>query len=390
MKPIHVIVASTLILMGTTAPAFAEEEGKGIGGFFKKSISVFKRDDKDKDVNEETAKENADGTVPVEKVGDVVIPLNKPKSAAPDSVATGTVSTDNTSNDLAEAYYSVDGTRTPYRKPPPPPPSVQEIAAEYGRFSKDLLDISAMKLDTPKEVRKAYSLLKNHEPGLLSRGWVAKAAVRASQDVAFQNAIRNKVADEGLEKFLKKLDSKKYSISKDLKAGRTSTSVVDTVMEDVALMHKLGDNVLARAYSLQKSRWGALELPDTLTYEDPVLSLNFVPAQQLASTVAPLQKPAAGAKTAKPSAGMKKITNRVLKLAARMELNASGGRERSKTEALMANQKMEQCLSWARLNMNQCVAVAGKPSEWAFCTSKHALKERANCWSWVVSYGSSI
>ena len=384
MKPIHVILASTIILMGTTAPAFADEDGKGIGGFFKKSMSVFKG--KDKDEEQEAATENADGTVPVAKVGDVVIPLSKPETAAADPVATGATG----SNDLAETDYSVDGTRTPYRKPPPPPPSVQEIAAEYGRFSRDLVDISAMKLNTPKEVRKAYALLKNHEPNLLSKGWIAKAAVRASQDVAFQNAIRQKVDSDGKEKFLKKLSSKKYSISKDLKAKRTSSAVVDTVMEDVALMHKLGDNVLARAYSLQKSRWGALELPNTLTYEDPPLSLQFIPAQQLASTVAPLQKPAAGVKTAKPSAGMKKITNRVLKLAARMELNAAEGKERSKTERLMANQKMEQCLSWAKLNMNQCVAVAGKPSEWAFCTAKHALTERAQCWSWVVSYDSSI
>jgi len=385
MKPIHVILASAVILMGTTAPTFADEDGKGFGGFFKKSISVFKRGDKEEDANEEAAKENADGTVPVEKVGDVVIPLSKPGETPTDPTSTGATSTD-----LADAAFDANGTRTPYRKPPPPPPSVQEIAAEYGRFSKDLQDIAAMKLDTPQEVRKAYGLLKNHDPNLLSKGWIAKAAVRASQDVAFQNAIRKKVEDDGRDKFLKKLESKKYSISKDLKTGRTTNSVVDTVMEDVALMHKLGDDVLARAYSLQKSRWGALELPETPTYEDPFLSLNIVPAQQLASTVAPMQKSATGVKTAKPSAGMKKITDRVLKLAARLEMNASSGAERSKSEALMANQKMEQCLSWARLNMNQCVAVASKPSEWAFCTAKHALTERAQCWSWVVSYDSSI
>ena len=386
MKPIHIFLASTIILMGTTAPAFADDDGKGLGGFFKKSISVFKRDDKEKDANEDIAKENSDGTVPVEKVGDVVIPLSKPDAVSTDKVATGATP----SNELAEAAYDVNGTRTPYRKPPPPPPSVQEIAAEYSRFSQDLISISGMKLDTPREIRKAYSLLENHEPNLLSKGWVAKAAVRASQDVAFQNAIRKKVADDGREKFLKKLKSKKYSISKDLKAGKTSGSVVDTVMEDVALMHKLGDDVLVRAYSLQKSRWGALELPDAPIYEDPVLSLNIVPAQQLASTIAPSNVPAMGKKTAKPSAGMKKITDRVLKLAARMELNASEGIERANSDVLMANQKMEQCLSWARLNMNQCVAVAGKPSEWAFCTAKHALTERAQCWSWVVSYDSSI
>jgi len=386
MKPIHVIVASTIILMGTTAPAFADEDGKGFGGFFKKSMSVFKRGDREEDTNTEKTEENPDGTVAVQKVGDVVIPLSKPSTAPTDPTATGTTQ----STDLADATYDANGTRTPYRKPPPPPPSVQEIASEYERFSRDLQQISAMKLETPQEIRKAYGMLKNHDPNLLSKGWIAKAAVRASQDVAFQNAIRKKVEDGNREKFLKKLESKKYSIAKDLKMGRTADSVVDTVMEDVALLHKLGDDVLSRAYSLQKSRWGALELPGTLTYEDPVLSLNFVPAQQLASTVAPAQKPATGVKTAKPSAGMKNITDRVLKLAARLEMNASSGSERTKSEALMANQKMEQCLSWARLNMNQCVAVAGKPSEWAFCTAKHALTERAQCWSWVVSYDSSI
>ena len=87
---------------------------------------------------------------------------------------------------------------------------------------------------------------------------------------------------------------------------------------------------------------------------------------------------------------MKPMTERILTLAARVHMGAAEGSQRKHTNKLVHNKGMVQCLSWAKLNMTQCAAAAGKPSEWAYCTSKHALEERAKCWSWLVSYDGSI
>ena len=147
---------------------------------------------------------------------------------------------------------------------------------------------------------------------------------------------------------------------------------MQTVAADVSTMRTLGVSLRETAIRLGRSRWGADDTP-VVTFAS---TGNSARPYMLSK--------------ARPMESMEPMTDRILNLAARMSIGAAEGSQRAASDKLVSNSQMKQCLSWARLNLNQCKAAAAKPSELAYCASEHALKERADCWSWLVSFDDTI
>ncbi len=365
MKPSWGIGLAAVFVMGyaLTGPGSVPDASAKPLDWLKSKIS--KSDEKTPD---EAA--NPDGLVEVEKAGGVVIPQVKPGLEVTGSVS-GTPAQPEMLT-LAEAQYN--GTaRLPSMKPPPPPPSMYELAHEYEKFSADLDQISTMKINTPKTVRSAYNTLAAPHPDLLATGWMAKAARIVSETPAFQRTLDAKLEKDGREKFVKKLTKSKKYASKTFKDPAIERTIVQAIADDVGAMHTLGASFRETAIQMGRSRWGANEQEPITTFAS---TGNTAKAYQLSN--------------ARPMATMGPIADRILNLAARMSIGAAEGSHRAETDKLVTITEMNQCLSWAKLNMNQCSAAAAKPSELAFCTGKHALKERANCWSWLVSFDDTI
>ena len=241
-----------------TQTQISDASEKKDGGFFSK-LGFGKKSKK-----EDKASDAEMDAPMVAKKGDVVVPVAKPAAAKPKATSKPTQQIAVAApppGGLAEAKYLVAGTRVPYKKPPPPPPSIQEIAAEYRLFVTDLNTISGMKLNTPSAVRKAYGKLSRHRPEVLATGWIANAAVLASQNPAFQKSLDQRIADEGRDKLLSNMARKPNYIANKLKSGQASKVVVSTVTQEVGLMHRLGDTFLKQAYTFMSNRYGMNETP---------------------------------------------------------------------------------------------------------------------------------
>jgi len=161
-------------------------------------------------------------------------------------------------------------------------------------------------------------------------------------------------------------------------------------------MKLLGDTFHKQALAFQESRWG---MADPLTPSaipatwDPALTIdrfNRALLWQVADSSVTARAHIPSHPPARAKASMAPMMGRILDLAARINLQAAGGKNEPAVARLMSNRSMAQCFTWARLNLAQCTAAAGRPSELAYCTAKHALQERANCWDWLISFDQGV
>ena len=68
-----------------------------------------------------------------------------------------------------------------------------------------------------------------------------------------------------------------------------------------------------------------------------------------------------------------------LTLAALAVLGEAGEQHADRIAALLNDSNNAQCLKMARLNLYQCLSVAGPSYEDAFCLGQHAMMETAHC-----------
>jgi hypothetical protein len=68
-------------------------------------------------------------------------------------------------------------------KPPAPQPLADESEG-YRRFLNDVIAISKMRLDNPKNLRRAQAMLTSHDELRLARGWLAMCSEIASKSTA--------------------------------------------------------------------------------------------------------------------------------------------------------------------------------------------------------------
>ncbi len=70
---------------------------------------------------------------------------------------------------------------------------------------------------------------------------------------------------------------------------------------------------------------------------------------------------------------------RGLALAAMAIMGKTGDDKEANFEALLHNATSADCLKMAKMNLNQCLAVAGPQYEDIYCTGRHAVSETAKC-----------
>lgn len=246
-------------------------------------------------------------------------------------------------------------------------PEVDGKAKSYEAFQRDVDEISGMKLKTPKEVRAAFGRLLKHQPADLSKGWVAYSARLAADNGTFASAVQAEVERRGLDKVLARIDRDPMYLRKLDGAYETVDALNSMIEKDTGKLNKLGDRFISVAYDFQKTKkWGALEKRGPALAETQA-SDHVVPALFGKRT-----------KVEAPT-----TTDRVLKLAAYLAAGKSAS-----DASLTQDPGLEQCLRWARLNLNQCMAAAYFPSEEAYCTGKHGIDEVAACWSGMLPSGS--
>ena len=226
--------------------------------------------------------------------------------------------------------------------------------AAYQSFRADVAAISTMRLDRAKNVEKARNLLAGYDEVALSRGLVAEYAAIASKTKSFKKGVRKAARKHGGEKrFVSALQANPNVVLQVRTWEAAAKSVANVAAQDTSKMAAL-------AHRLNEVAYGRTAQEASLSRAGGITSSTGKPNVKAPST----------------------LMVRILALGALMELEGvSTVSAKPKLSAFTADAHHDQCLRWARLNINQCLAAAGTNEETAYCLSTQALDEREKCWT---------
>jgi hypothetical protein len=242
---------------------------------------------------------------------------------------------------------------------------IDSEARSYEAFSTDIDKLTRTEFNTPKDIRAAFDQLLKHQPEKLSDGWIAYSARVVAANDTFSKAVDAEVAKRGRDTVMAKIASDPAYVNKLPGAFDALDGLMKQVARDTSKLSQLGDRFIQTAYAFQKKKWGEAS-PQQQPHYAAAETARVIPAGLFSRD----DKPAAATPVG--------VTQRVLMLAASLD---AGGPEAASSKALMHDPGLSQCMRWARLNLNQCLAAAYFPSEQAYCTGKHAINEVNACWT---------
>ncbi len=235
------------------------------------------------------------------------------------------------------------------------------------------------------DVAKSVMVGAGYEPQQFQEGAIAYAALAALQDARFVQGVSDLGQDPAVRRELVRRLLDKPETALQLPAAREAGALI------VSVIGRLGDSVISSgaavkqaSYTLQQQAWSKAPIdgPEALLTrvkaqsvtkivlspaDAPALIANVVAAGQIG--------PAPQARTVAPTA----TVAHGLALAALAVLGAAGEDSADQLTPVLSDATNAQCLKMAKLNLNQCLAVAGPHYEGMFCLGRHGLIETGQC-----------
>jgi hypothetical protein len=236
-----------------------------------------------------------------------------------------------------------------------------------------------------REVAKAVSIGAAHEPQQLEAGMVAYAALAAVQEPAFTAEVQRIAADprdraDLIHRLVDSPESVMGLAGAEPAAGRAQAALIRQIEPLVAD----GQRVKQAAYDIQHSAWSKariVDAPGRLAKAKALSSRRFEPAdadaERLFQAVTAGQEPGG---YAQPTP----LVVRGLALAALALAGAAGDDTVEAVRPLMSEPRSASCVRLAKLNLFQCMAVAGPHYEDVFCLGQHAMIEPGQCMAQAV------
>ncbi|HEY2658986.1 MAG TPA: hypothetical protein VGI79_04640 [Caulobacteraceae bacterium] len=277
--------------------------------------------------------------------------------------------------------------------PPPPPPAsapaplmpreVIEAASAYATFINQAAAIDARFADGDA-INAAMNTAASYQPDQLAEGAVAYAALIALQDTGYVEGVRRagrtpEYADS-LVRMLETNPAKAASIEgADEAAARINAVLVDQAERVTAT----GAKIRQAAYDMQRDAWTRQMAPDGPARLARAKTLSSSPIRPSADDIGRLFQIAAALRDQAGSAprtapSYTPVVQRGLALAA-LALVGRAGREELDATGLIKVRDSAGCMQMAKLNLYECLAVAGPHYENVYCLGEHALKDTGQC-----------
>lgn len=275
--------------------------------------------------------------------------------------------------------------------PPPPPPPVAlsthviELASSYRAVMGALGAVTANFTDGAS-VASAVRIGSSYEPDQLQQGAVAYAAIAALQEPNFVASVRQFAADQTTRVNLaQQILANPYAASTLPNADAAAGLAIAALDGMGAKVTVAGKAVKQSAYDVQRQAWSKAPVADAEMRLANAKTLSATPQQASLDDVAQLRQASVG--TAAMSlagdpvnAPYSDTVARGLALAALAALGHAGDEnDATLTPILKTQDDTGFCLNMAKLNLYQCLAVAGPQYEDAFCLGQHALMDTGQC-----------
>jgi hypothetical protein len=251
---------------------------------------------------------------------------------------------------------------------------VTDAASAYESYVRRASGIDA-RFEDGVAVQKALQAGAAYHPGQLQEGVVAYAALLALREQSFVDGVR--ASDPALADRLARQPELVMTIPG---ADVAAAGVAGVLRAQGQALIAAGRSISQAAYDVQAESWSKSAAPGglrklveakasaaTVREADPSSEKQLL--QSLVNTPAAPDE----ARTSTPE------VVRGLALAALAVLGRTGDKEEAAFQALLQDGVSADCLKMAKLNLNQCLAVAGPEYEDVYCLGRHAVSDTGQC-----------
>jgi len=240
-------------------------------------------------------------------------------------------------------------------------------------------------------VHRGLKAAASYEPSQLEEGMIAFGAFAALQDDSFVEGVEQAAGrGEARAALAERLIEDPFEATRIDGAVGAARRVEAALAAQAEPLVSAGAHVKSAAYGVQRQAWSKVFVPDAQGRLAEVKSLSTSRTEPSeADNEAMMARVAALGPQAMiddAPAGFGAIEARALALAAEAVLGHARGGDRDRLSPLLTETSSAQCLRMAKLNLYQCMAVAGPQYEDIYCMGQHAMYDTAQCVS-TASHG---
>jgi hypothetical protein len=284
----------------------------------------------------------------------------------------------------------------PAPAPPPPPPvtlssRVIEQASAWHSYMLRAEAISPNFTDGPS-IAQSLRVGEAYEPKQFLGGAVAYGAVVALQEPSFVAGVRKYVADpqqraQMIAQIISNPDFVRSFDGADAAAGQVVSAIGDAALK----VYQNGKAVKQAAYTVQYQKWSKETVVDRDGRLALAKSLSTQPLQADMAEISALTQASLGQSSlgvTPQTAVWTPVVTRSVALAALAALGAAGDQDMANLQPMLDDPNSGYCLSMAKLNLYQCLAVAKPHYEDVFCLGQHVLMDTGSCM--IKSAGATL
>jgi hypothetical protein len=243
-------------------------------------------------------------------------------------------------------------------------------------------------------VARGLKSAASYEPAQMEEGMIAYGAIAALQDDRFVRGVQQAAGRGDQEAaFAERLIEDPTAATQVDGADEAAARVEAALSAQAEPLVSDATDVKSAAYSVQHQAWSKVTVADasgrlaevkSLSKEraEPSDSDNQAMMVKVAETpLAPFGSDDAPRYTA--------VEARSLALAAESILGHARGADRDRLSPLLTETSGAFCLKMAKLNLYQCMAVAGPQYEDIFCMGQHAMYDTGQCVDQAAHHGGA-
>ncbi|MEO9971730.1 MAG: hypothetical protein ABJG15_18180 [Hyphomonadaceae bacterium] len=299
------------------------------------------------------------------------------------------------------------------------PDIIGRMAASYGTFQSDVGDIQRRGLNSTADVNNALDKLAGQNSAQLSRGWLAYAALIASQSPELRTSIRDVVSAYGTQTIASGLQADRQYVRRDLNGGEASVSLAfSAIAADARRLNRTASYFREQAFALQGASWAKTkmrrgEMDSKINTFMAATRTERSPRGEIVSAIGHPSSTSAYVQAGMPGApslwdgsiaastgisfpshgrsvrssqhttrhrGRNDTADQVATLAA-FRIMGANPQLSGQIRSTIGEGPMSPCIRSAQLNVNQCIASNAFPFETVDCIGKHAIGEVSECFS---------
>jgi hypothetical protein len=277
--------------------------------------------------------------------------------------------------------------------PPPPPPPAGPVAlpartlADAAAFQAYLERVGGASPAFTSGAGVAVTLrdAAAYEPRALIRGAIAYAAIAALQNQQFVAELRSAGNSPDNRRLMAGYLMADPAYALLFRGSQGAAGFARQALADAGLkLYGTGKTVRQASYDIQHQAWSKVDVADRPTRLAAVEAAGQQPLPDAADHVPALQQAVTGAAPLRISGGdlsppYTPLVAKAVQLAGIAALGEASDELYERLAGLAADEPTDNCLHIAKLNLNQCLAVARPNYEDVFCAGQHAMMDTGAC-----------